>query len=62
MAGRTPEVVRELLTLHYDPVYVQSMERNFAQYPQAQRVAPLDHTDVAMSDLAAQLLSAQVSI
>lgn len=61
LAGRTPEVVRELLTLHYDPVYVQSMERNFVQYPQAQCVAPRDHTDAAMRDLAAQLLGAQAA-
>ena len=29
-AGRTPEVVRELLVQHYDPVYAQSLKRNFA--------------------------------
>ena len=29
-AGRSEEVVRELLVLHYDPVYHQSMRRNFA--------------------------------
>ena len=28
-AGRTPEVVRELLRVHYDPNYLQSMKRNF---------------------------------
>ena len=28
-AGRTPEVVRELLVQHYDPIYGQSMKRNF---------------------------------
>jgi tRNA 2-selenouridine synthase len=28
-AGRTPEVVRELLVQHYDPIYAQSMKRNF---------------------------------
>jgi len=28
-AGRTPEVVRELLVRHYDPIYAQSMKRNF---------------------------------
>ena len=27
--GRTDAVVRELLVAHYDPVYVQSMQRNF---------------------------------
>jgi tRNA 2-selenouridine synthase len=30
-AGRTAEVVRDLLVAHYDPVYLQSMRRNFAQ-------------------------------
>jgi tRNA 2-selenouridine synthase len=29
-AGRTPEVVRDLLLAHYDPIYAQSMKRNFA--------------------------------
>ena len=29
-AGRTPEVVRDLLVAHYDPIYAQSTKRNFA--------------------------------
>ncbi|MES2228418.1 MAG: tRNA 2-selenouridine(34) synthase MnmH [Pseudomonadota bacterium] len=29
-AGRTAEVVRDLLVAHYDPIYAQSMQRNFA--------------------------------
>ena len=29
-AGRTSDVVRELLVLHYDPIYAQSIKRNFA--------------------------------
>ena len=29
-AGRTGEVVRDLLVAHYDPIYLQSMRRNFA--------------------------------
>ena len=29
-AGRNAEVVRELLVRHYDPIYLQSMRRNFA--------------------------------
>jgi tRNA 2-selenouridine synthase len=28
--GRTAQVVRDLLTAHYDPIYLQSMRRNFA--------------------------------
>src|SRR3990167_7863204 len=33
--GRTPEGVLELLTRHYDPMYAQSIARNFRQFPQA---------------------------
>ena len=29
-AGRTAEVVRDLLVAHYDPIYLESMRRNFA--------------------------------
>ncbi|MDQ6638872.1 MAG: tRNA 2-selenouridine(34) synthase MnmH [Pseudomonadota bacterium] len=29
-SGQAARVVRELLTLHYDPIYLQSMQRNFA--------------------------------
>ena len=29
-AGRTAEVVHDLLVVHYDPIYLQSMRRNFA--------------------------------
>jgi tRNA 2-selenouridine synthase len=29
-AGRTAEVVRDLLVTHYDPIYAQSMKRNFS--------------------------------
>ena len=28
-AGRTAEVVQDLLVTHYDPIYIQSMQRNF---------------------------------
>ncbi|MEX1167121.1 MAG: tRNA 2-selenouridine(34) synthase MnmH [Hydrogenophaga sp.] len=35
-AGKTPEVVMELLTAHYDPMYCASIQRNFSLYGQAQ--------------------------
>ncbi len=57
MAGRTPDVVRELLTAHYDPTYTESMQRNFLHYAQAMRITPADHTPAAMDTLAQQLLS-----
>jgi tRNA 2-selenouridine synthase len=33
--GRMPELVDALLVEHYDPAYLRSIDRNFAQYPQA---------------------------
>jgi tRNA 2-selenouridine synthase len=51
-------VVRELLVHHYDPVYVQSMQRNFAQYGASTRIAPANRSLTAMRLLAAQLLAA----
>lgn len=33
--AQTPQVVRELLQLHYDPIYVSSSQRNFLQYKNA---------------------------
>jgi tRNA 2-selenouridine synthase len=55
-AGHVREVVLDLLTQHYDPVYLQSMKRNFAQYDQARSLSPSDHTRPAMQRLAAEIL------
>lgn len=55
-AGDIAAVVQELLTQHYDPVYVQSMQRNFSQFGQAQVIAPENHAMPAMAVLAQQLL------
>jgi tRNA 2-selenouridine synthase len=38
-AGHIAPVVQELLTLHYDPVYLQSMRRNFKLYDAANKIA-----------------------
>jgi len=56
-SGDLASVVRELLVLHYDPVYLQSMRRNFAQYESAQVLAPRDHSLAAMDALAQTLLA-----
>lgn len=56
-SGDVASVVRELLVLHYDPVYLQSMRRNFAQYESAQVLAPRDHSLTAMGALAQTLLA-----
>jgi tRNA 2-selenouridine synthase len=55
-AGSISAVVQELLTIHYDPVYLQSMKRNFTQYNDAIRIAPADHTKPSIEILARMLL------
>ncbi|MBI2751027.1 MAG: tRNA 2-selenouridine(34) synthase MnmH [Burkholderiales bacterium] len=55
--GRFEPVVQDLLTQHYDPVYRQSMLRNFSLYPQARTVSPNDRSMDAMRQLAQQLLA-----
>ena len=57
-SGDVAAVVRELLVKHYDPVYLQSMRRNFEHYATARVLAPRDHTAAAMSELAQALLAA----
>ena len=54
-AGQVEDVVRELLVKHYDPGYAASIERNFAQFGQAQAVSPRDRSAQAMMDLALSL-------
>jgi tRNA 2-selenouridine synthase len=51
-AGQVEPVVRELLTLHYDPVYIDSMKRNFKGYAQAREIRPKDRSVEAMRALA----------
>ena len=55
--GHAVQVVKELLTLHYDPVYAASIQRNFSQYGQATPCPLPNRTDAAMDALAAQLLA-----
>mgnify|MGYP000948505406 FL=1 len=57
-SGNVESVVHDLLTQHYDPVYLQSMQRNFRQYPQALSIAPRDRSLGAMRQLAEELLKA----
>ena len=55
--GDVAKVVRELLVNHYDPVYLQSMQRNFAQYQTAAPIAPANRSVQSMQLLARQLLA-----
>jgi len=54
--GRTEDVVRELLLLHYDPGYKASIARNFARYGEARTIAPADRSAQAMAGLASEIL------
>lgn len=54
--GRIEDVVRDLLLTHYDPVYRQSMARNFRQFANAQDIQPRDRSVTAMRELAARML------
>lgn len=56
-SGDVASVVRELLVRHYDPGYLQSMQRNFTQYETARILAPRDHSVAAMTALAGSLLA-----
>ncbi len=56
-AGDVASVVQELLVRHYDPVYLQSMRRNFEQYGNAVPIAPRDRSVAAMTALARTLLA-----
>jgi tRNA 2-selenouridine synthase len=53
--GDLAAVVHDLLLTHYDPVYLQSMQRNFSQFAQALDVAPDGRSASAMDTAAAQL-------
>jgi len=59
LSGDVASVVRQLLVDHYDPVYLQSMKRNFAQYPARKSIAPANRSVEAMRLLAQEMLSIQ---
>lgn len=54
-AGNIESVVHDLLTLHYDPSYQQSMLRNFTKFDAAKTIAPNDHSMDAMRLLAQKI-------
>ena len=59
--GDLQTVVQALLTLHYDPVYLQSMQRNFRQFNHARTLNPADRSDAAMDAVATELVGVSVS-
>ncbi len=56
-SGQIAPVVQALLTLHYDPVYLQSMRRNFKQFEGAVDISPADHSTTTFSALAQKMLT-----
>lgn len=54
-AGQFAPVVLDLLKNHYDPAYLQSMQRNFSQFCTAKNITPIDRSASAMALLAGQV-------
>ena len=55
-AGHVDSVVEELLTLHYDPVYLKSMQRNFSGFDAARVVELPDAAPATLQAAAQQLI------
>ncbi|OSZ75183.1 tRNA 2-selenouridine(34) synthase MnmH [Hydrogenophaga sp. IBVHS1] len=58
-AGQTPAVVLELLTLHYDPMYSQSIDRNFNQFASALPCELRDRSAQALAEAASMLIGSE---
>ena len=56
--GRTPDVVRDLLVSHYDPIYAQSMKRNFAGSSAPQLVLEWDGSVTGLDTAALSAIAA----
>ena len=54
--ARSKVLVRELLTDHYDPVYLRSMQRNFAGFSTAQSLEPANGDASTLAGVARALL------
>jgi len=52
-SGRTTVVVRELLDVHYDPIYLQSMRRNFSGVAAPMAELRWDGSDASLAAAAA---------
>lgn len=55
-SGQFAPVVQDLLVNHYDPAYLQSMQRNFLHFNNSKTIAPDDRSIRAMADLATNIL------
>lgn len=57
--GETPAVVMELLTTHYDPMYRQSINKNFVRFPQAVALQLPDRQASSMDAAALTLIRSE---
>lgn len=57
-AGQWDELVAELLVQHYDPAYIRSISRNFAQAAEAETLTLTSASEPALLELARQVKSA----
>ncbi|MEX5745879.1 tRNA 2-selenouridine(34) synthase MnmH [Massilia sp. X63] len=57
-SGAMPELVAQLLQEHYDPAYLRSIDRNFAQFPKAASLALQDISEADFVAAARQLHAA----
>lgn len=55
-AGRIDELVESLLTVHYDPIYLRSMSKNFAAFDQAPPVDLPSGNDADLGKAAQRLM------
>jgi tRNA 2-selenouridine synthase len=58
-AGQTAQVVRELLSQHYDPIYAQSMKRNFVGVGRAPLALVWDGSEASLDAAAAEAIGAR---
>jgi len=56
-AGRTTEVVRDLLQAHYDPIYLQSMRRNFPGFLAPKFSADWEGTARTLDEAAVRIIA-----
>jgi len=57
-AGRTAEVVRDLLVAHYDPIYLESMRRNFVGVSAPAATLRWDGSDASLRETATTAIEA----
>lgn len=60
--GALAEVVQDLLTKHYDPLYAQSIERNFTAFASALPCVLTDRSPEALARAAASLIQSESTV